>query len=273
MMKPTRTPEEIRQHYELEKKLAARLRSAKRDQRRGLYSEVYDTLYREISDHPTLHKDAEAEAYDLGTQVNLIRPFVKPSLTFMEIGPGGGRFSIEVAKSVKKVYALDVSKEVTSALQQDAPPNLELVIFDGVTIPLPANSVDLAYSHNQIEHLHPDDAIDQLSSIRQVLTTGGMYICVTTYRSSGPHDISKSFDPEATGFHLKEYLIGELVEILKRCGFSKVQALLTYHQFVLPVLLPVGFFARLEALIETRFPALNDRIGLLFMAVKLVATK
>ena len=73
-----------------------------------------------------------------------------------------------------------------------------------------------------MEHLHPDDAIVQLTNIKNALTNGGKYICITPNRINGPHDISRYFDKEASGFHLKEYTFTDLNKIFKNIGFSTV---------------------------------------------------
>ena len=61
-----------------------------------------------------------------------------------------------------------------------------------------------------MEHLHPDDALEQLQNIYSALVPGGIYLCITPNRLSGPQDVSRDFDMVATGFHLKEYTISEL---------------------------------------------------------------
>ena len=76
-----------------------------------------------------------------------------------------------------------------------------------------------------MEHLHPDDAFEQLQNVYNALANGGAYICITPNKLTGPHDISKYFDTEATGFHLKEYTITELRSLFKKIGFSKVKLL------------------------------------------------
>ena len=73
-----------------------------------------------------------------------------------------------------------------------------------------------------MEHLHPDDACNQLNNIYSVLKSGGKYICITPNSFYGPHDISKYFDDVATGFHLKEYTITELSKLFREAGFSRV---------------------------------------------------
>ncbi len=51
-MSEPRSPEQIREHYEIEKELANRLRKASKPERRALYSALYDELYRRVPLHP-----------------------------------------------------------------------------------------------------------------------------------------------------------------------------------------------------------------------------
>ena len=81
------------------------------------------------------------------------------------------------------------------------------------------NTINVVYSHQVIEHLHPDDAVTHLQEVYRVLSPGGAYICATPNRLNGPHDISKYFDREATGFHLKEYTTTELYGLFRQEGF------------------------------------------------------
>ncbi|MDP9178576.1 MAG: class I SAM-dependent methyltransferase, partial [Gemmatimonadota bacterium] len=46
---------------------------------------------------------------------------------------------------------------------------------------------------------------------------------------SGPHDISKDFDEEATGLHLKEYTNTELRALFMRAGFSDCRCYATVN--------------------------------------------
>jgi SAM-dependent methyltransferase len=192
----------LREHYEVERQLADRLRNATREQRRTLYGPVYDELYQRVPHHPQLTRKSSPELTQAGLvpQLRLLRPYLKPDSVVLEIGPGDCALSIALAKRVRQVYALDVSEKITEQLS--APANFKLILSDGTSVPLPAGSVDVAYSNQLMEHLHPDDAREQLEGIWRALRPGGVYICITPNRVSGPHDISSHFDSIATGFHL-----------------------------------------------------------------------
>jgi SAM-dependent methyltransferase len=217
-----RSPERLRAHYAIEKALADRLRAANKEERKRLYAEVYDELFREVPDHPqhTEREDPAQRAAGAARRARLLSRFLTPASTFLEVGPGDLALALQVARQVGKVYAVDVSSEITKG--NKLPANFELILSDGSSIPVQANSVDVAYSDQLMEHLHPDDALDQLKNIFQSLKPGGVYICITPNRISGPHDISLYFSDVPSGFHLKEYTTTDLVRILKDAGFSKV---------------------------------------------------
>ena len=218
----SRTQAQLREHYEIEKGLADRLRHAPPSERARLYPEVYNELFRRVTHHPQLavKKDPERSARMVRGKLRLLARYLKPEHTFLEIGAGDCALSMAVTSQAKQVYALDVSDAITGGLRP--PENFRLILTSGCDIPLPDNTVDIAYSDQVMEHIHPDDAAAQLAEIRRVLRPGGLYLCITPNRLSGPHDISRHFDDVASGFHLREYSIGDLAEMFDQAGFSRV---------------------------------------------------
>lgn len=228
------TVEQVRELYAVEKELAARLRNSTREERlqRKLYTSLYDELFNRVPYHPQLQKKLKAEdrSRQVAESIQSIGRLLRPDSTFLEIGAGDCAVSIEAAKRVRKVYALDVSTEITKS--STFPRNLEVIISDGISIPVPAQSVNIAYSNQLMEHLHPDDAMGQVLNIYRALVPGGSYVCCTPNRLCGPSDVSQGFDEAATGFHLKEYLPTELYEVFHRCGFSKIRLRQGYKHII-----------------------------------------
>ena len=74
-----------------------------------------------------------------------------------------------------------------------------------------------------MEHLHPEDAFEQLRNIIRALAPGGRYVCITPNRLNGPHDVSSHLDREATGFHIKVYTVTELARLFRAAGFAKAR--------------------------------------------------
>jgi SAM-dependent methyltransferase len=218
----SRTPEQLWEQYLVEKDLAAMLRSATKAERGRLYSSAYEELFRRIAHHPQLtgKVSAEQQAQRIGPKLALLRPWLTPQTTFLEVGAGDCALSLALAEKVAHVYAIDVSEAITQTATR--PENFTLVLSDGTSIPVPAGSITVAYSNQLMEHLHPDDALDQLANIYRALAPDGVYICVTPNRLTGPHDISRYFDTVATGFHLKEYTCTELIAMFRHVGFRSV---------------------------------------------------
>ncbi len=271
-----RSPDQIRQHYLIEKELAVRLRTAPTAERRYLYTEVYDELFRRVPDHPqlALKLDEGLRRRTTAERLELLKSYIKPKSTYLELGPGDCSLAIEMAKQVRRVYAVDVSREITRDVA--LPDNFELIISDGSSIPVPDDSIDLAYSDQLMEHLHPDDAVEQLKNIYRALKPGGVYVCITPNRFSGPHDVSRYFDDVATGFHLKEYSAAELSSMFTAVGFSKLQVLVGARGFHIRT--PTAVIKLVESILA-RAPRRLGRIiarGLplrLILGVKLMAIK
>jgi SAM-dependent methyltransferase len=220
-----RTSEQIREHYQIEKELAAKLRNTSRQERLGLYSMIYDELFRRVPHHPMVTRkvDPESRKREAMLQVDMLTRFLKPEHTLLQIGPGDCEMAFQLSNLIKTVYAVDVSEEITHS--ETAPENFKLFLSDGTSVPVPPESVDVAYSNQLMEHLHPDDALEQVRNIFKTLKPGGIYICLTPNRIIGPHDVSKDFDSVATGLHLKEYTTAELMAIFKQVGFRTITAL------------------------------------------------
>lgn len=229
------TLEQIKIRYQIERELADRLRNASVIERPKLYSSLYDELFQTFPELVSVNESTSLER--IRREMKPLRKWLHLDTVFMEIGPGDCKVVIEVAKSVKKVIAIDVSGEITKHIE--IPGNFTLILSDGSSIPVPENSINVAYSNQLMEHLHPDDAIKQLKNIYQALIPGGIYLCLTPNRLSGPHDISKYFDEVATGFHLREYTNIELIDLFKKSGFSDITVYMGFkgYFFVSPFFL------------------------------------
>jgi SAM-dependent methyltransferase len=211
----TRSAAEIHRHYEVEKRLAARLRASSREERKTLYASFYTELAESELVLPTSSSDRAAELKQIDRSLG-------PDTIFLELGAGDCGLSLAVAPRVRYVYALEISRAI---IQDVVPPsNVEILITDGLEVPVPAKCVTLAYSNQVLEHLHPDDVLDHLRDVHATLTPGGRYICITPNRLTGPSDISTYFDAVPTGLHLREYTTTEVGSLMRQAGFSSVEA-------------------------------------------------
>lgn len=269
------SPEQLREHYEIEKGLAERLRLSSRPERALLYPRLYDELFRRVPHHPMLQRrgDPSEKALGVAVRMALVGRFLRADTVFLEIGAGDCSFAREVARRVGHCYALDVSREL---VELGGPPNMQTILSDGCSIPVPEGSVTLAYSNQLMEHVHPDDALEQLDNIFRALAPRGRYVCTTPNRLNGPHDVSRHFDLVATGFHLKEYTYTELAALFRRVGFRRLAA---YAEFRLRyVRIPLALLIALERLLEALPARARRRIARLrgihkALFISLVATK
>ena len=204
--------------------------------------------------------------------IKFLKPFLNRDVNFLEIGAGDCSLSFEVAKQVKMVTAIDVTEYITNFKSQ--PRNFKLIISDGIIIDVPPNTINVVYSNNLIEHIHPDDIMIHLRNIYQVLTSGGIFFCITPNRLTGPHDISQYFTKVATGFHLIEYTYTDLYNIFKSVGFSKLYSPIGYKCLSLKV--PPRSLISLEKIIS--FIPRNVRIKMrilldILLHIRIIATK
>jgi SAM-dependent methyltransferase len=268
------TPAQVREHYDIERELSDRLRNAgSRDERRRLYGEVYRELHERIAHHPLVMQadDTNAQAAAIAPQVRLLRDFVNRDTMFCEIGAGDAAVARALALTVRSSIAFDVTDAYLRGPNPDG--RFEFRVFDGFNPGLPPASVDVTYSRDLVEHLHPDDMLEQTAAVLQMLKPGGMYICVTPNRLSGPHDVSRHFDEEPTGFHLREYTVGELATAMRAIGFSDVRALISIGGRRLSPLLPPWVVTPVEALVARLPRRARRQIGQLLAAVKVVGIR
>ncbi|OFY33208.1 MAG: hypothetical protein A2W91_12225 [Bacteroidetes bacterium GWF2_38_335] len=215
--------EELREIFDLEVSLSNEIRNSTREERKKLYVDCYDRYFKRLPFHPQLlvKNNPDAIKRKIDFQMKIINRFITSNTVFLEIGAGDCSLSREVSNVVSKVFALDASEQISKGLiSQD---NIELVVTDCTELPFKENSIDLAYSNQLAEHLHPEDFITHLKSVRRVLKEGGKYICITPNRLSGPHDISRFFTNKNIGFHLMEYTNTELAKVLVKSGFKQIK--------------------------------------------------
>ncbi len=273
-----RPEHEIREHYAVEVLLADQLRASSKEARvsGNLYSILYEELYRKVPHHQQLTRKASAEgtAKSLEWQYRMVGRFLRPQTRFLEVGPGDCALSIKVAAMVEQVYAVDISATITS--HASVPSNFKLVLSDGCDVPLPEKCIDIAYSNQLMEHLHPDDAREQLQNIYKTLKPEGRYICITPNKVNGPWDVSYCCDQEARGFHLKEYSIRELVQLFREVGFRQLSAYAGARGYY--VRFPIFLIIALEDLLSLLPFRIRSGIGrcLLFramMGIRMVGMK
>jgi ubiquinone/menaquinone biosynthesis C-methylase UbiE len=92
-----------------------------------------------------------------------------------EIGCGAGRYTMQLVDLFKKVFGLDVSDGMISyARERISNPNVEFLLTDGISIPLPDNSVTAVFSTHVFQHFNSNRiGWKNFSEAFRILTDGG----------------------------------------------------------------------------------------------------
>jgi SAM-dependent methyltransferase len=231
MPAPSRTLDSLRHQFEVEKDLAIRLRASSREQRTELFKTLYTELFQRVPDHPRLTRVDEA-AYQskvANTQLNLLRPALGSAKVVVEFAPGDCHLARALAPHVQRVFGVDISDQRSPG--EVFPENLELLVYDGFSLPMPAGSADVVFSYQFLEHLHPDDIDHHFHLASALLKPGGVYIFDTPHRHSGPHDIARYFGNKLVCLHMQEWTYAELRRAVRRHGFGETYA----YRFGMPM--------------------------------------
>jgi len=244
-----RSFKQIQNHYLVEKALAEKLKKANREERKLIYATMYDELFSKVPDHTRLtRRDSEEQTLASNkTKFSLVKNFINKSTVFAEFAPGDCKFAMEVAKQVKHVYAMDISNQFNSA--DILPDNFTMIVFDGYNIEdIKENSIDIIFSDQLIEHIHPEDTEHHFKLAYNLLKKGGKYIFRTPQYHSGPHDISGYFSDEPEGFHLKEWTYIEIKQLLRDLNYSRLSSY--WYGKGIRVAMPYLYFETTEKILD-----------------------
>ena len=215
-------------HAELEGELTDRLLLSKPETRGREFSECYGRLYKEL---PWLNgaNSASANEGDLHTWGKLVGSGHK----VLEIGSGHGFLIRHLAKQGNVCFGSEVTDERGEKLSSDAD-GVQWIQVDAVhlTRHVEPDSFDIVISDQVFEHLHPEDHLQHLRSVREVLKSGGRYILRAPHRSIGPTDVSKIFGfDQAVFMHLCEPNFILMNKLFFQAGFKNLAAISKKREF------------------------------------------
>jgi ubiquinone/menaquinone biosynthesis C-methylase UbiE len=100
---------------------------------------------------------------------------LEPSYIVADLGCGTGYLTVPVSRRVKKVYGIDIQKEMLAILDQKIQTqkigNIETLLSNDKEIPLQNASIDLLVSVNVLHEFRDKDAI--IREIKRVLKADG----------------------------------------------------------------------------------------------------
>jgi SAM-dependent methyltransferase len=127
----------------------------------------------------------------------------------LDVGCGTGYGAAVLARSARRVLALDLSAESVAFAKENYPaPNIDLLVSDCRQIPLGSETVDVAVCFEVIEHLAEQKTL--LEEIRRVLRPDGLLVIST------PNRIYYTEERKETNpFHVREFDFDEFLAFLK----------------------------------------------------------
>lgn len=194
------------------------------DKRVGLYNEFYATLI-PLYDRESVQGP---DHYSKDKYVKLFTPELSGK-SVVDFGCGNGQMLLAIDRllNTRSLTGIDVvfPEELKAHERINfVEGNLMTEVFE--------EPFEVAFSDNVLEHLVPEDAQTHLHNIYQNLTPDGQLIIIMPNRLFGPWDItrikdfSQSGKTEAMGGHVNESTHYEMIEALKKAGFSKFSTIL-----------------------------------------------
>ncbi len=264
--------ERIKQQFDFEVAGAKAIMAASAVDRPGVYAQIYDEFYSEFGQEPHGAK----EALSTRAQIAFIRHFLRSKeITFVEFGPGICSLLLQMAQQVSQVIGIEASAVATAV--ENAPSNLRIIVAPRGKWQLDDGSVDIVYSNQVLEHLHPEDCLIVLKESFRVLRPGGRLLALTPSRITGPHDISKDVPehptyPLAVGLHLIEYDSKSLARMVREAGFKRIGVFVGSN--AKGILMPVGVGTLLDRLLSWAPRSIQTgRIGRGLAGIRMAAIK
>jgi ubiquinone/menaquinone biosynthesis C-methylase UbiE len=108
--------------------------------------------------------------------------FVSADAAVLEVGPGGGKWSIRLAPKARKLICLDVADEMLRRTQERCKAagltNVETVLGNGIDFqPVADGSIDFFFSFDVFVHIALDDTFSYIHEMNRVLASGGNGSC------------------------------------------------------------------------------------------------
>ncbi|MCC7044670.1 MAG: class I SAM-dependent methyltransferase [Acidobacteria bacterium] len=141
------------------------------------YGETYEHLGDEWNDDGTGQRTRDENYF-----LMYASRFLRPDMTVLEVGPGGGKWTVRIAPLVKKVIVLDVAESMLARTRARCESlgitNVEYVLAGGRDFrPVASASVDFFFSYDVFVHIALEDTFPYAGEIARVLKPGGVSAC------------------------------------------------------------------------------------------------
>jgi ubiquinone/menaquinone biosynthesis C-methylase UbiE len=205
------------------------------DQYRDNYSDILKKSFVFPGLQPDFFTKIKADHIISTTQRIIGKPC---SVNILDVGCGAGLTEVFLAGKYRSISGIDISAELLKSAKQKVK-NVDFQHYDGVKIPFPDASFDIAFSICVFHHLNHDQRLIMLCEMRRVVRLGG-YVAIYEHNPLNPltrRTVSNcEFDRDAALVGYKKIQL-----LLENSGLTPV-----YKSYIIFFPLPWEFFRRIE---------------------------
>jgi ubiquinone/menaquinone biosynthesis C-methylase UbiE len=145
-----------------------------------MWQDHYGQRYQHLGDE-WCDDGSEARHWERRLLTQAAEPWLSPRTRLLEIGPGGGKWTVRLAPKVGAVTAFDVADAMLDRTKQrcesEGLTNVSFVLGNGRDLtPLADESHDLVWSYDVFVHIALEDTVAYLLEIARVLREGGVAV-------------------------------------------------------------------------------------------------
>jgi excisionase family DNA binding protein len=165
-------------------------------------------------------EDIRKNYYDESIKNKLIDlKILNKSMTVMDLGAGDGYISRAVAKIVKKVVAVDISKEMLKELKRKAREsgikNIETLESDAREVPIEGSTIDVVCANMYLHHVEePELAVKE---VFRVIKPGGI-VFLADFKEHKDNELKEKMHDYWPGFKPQE-----IEAWFKKAGFKNIK--------------------------------------------------
>jgi ubiquinone/menaquinone biosynthesis C-methylase UbiE len=154
------------------------------------WDQHYGDRYRHLGDE-WCDDGTAARTRDARILATTAEPWLYPAARVLEIGPGGGKWTVRLARQVREVVAFDVADAMLARTRarcaSEGLDNVSFVLGDGQGMSAVADgSIDIVFSYDVFVHIALEDTVAYAAEIARILRSGGVAIVHHAVNDAAP---------------------------------------------------------------------------------------
>jgi len=231
----------------------------------NIYSQMWDTQYsaqyKNLGDewNDDYTADRKRDTFYFSAYADR---WIRPEMTVLEVGPGGGKWTVLIAPKVKNLIVLDVAEEMLRRTKARCDSlgitNVEYILANGRDFrPVADESIDFFFSYDVFVHIALEDTWSYAQEMSRVLKPGGHGAC--HYAINAVPEAWDRIEQNNNWYRGGEHTLGQfyyfspetLRRMYERCGLRILeQHQEAWHCTCVFEKSPTSFVPRLEGLLR-----------------------